>query len=677
MEKSEQKKAIRTKLLAKVLISLVACFIVLTIVSVTIAKNTMSKTLKEEKGATLEKLCIAKLNDLEDRLSYQRASAIALAKNETVINALVDQKNGKDNPLAQKSVEKLLKDINNANPVYENIFIASAATEFGYADIHDGATLHPASEQTYVDLATGTPIVEKASIATTSGKAIYVIALRIEDKSGNFLGELCYGIDLDAMTTSIIADDIYTVTIASADGVILASPISEQIGFDIKEVNPTFVEDIKAEPIGHFEHVNEYGTKLFSGQAANEKFYLEISEPSEVTDKAVQKVAARLGNTIMILCFIAAVILSVIMVIVIKPLKKIATEIKGLAGDLAEGKLDLSRTIDIKTKDEAKDISESFNSLMKNLDSSMNSVNECVDTIRTSNEVIDVSIAKSSDMASSVGAVTEELTASMEQIRSTTESITSQLEGLTSIVEDVNKNANGNMRFVDDIKERAGKVKLQTIENKEQILTVIGEKSKELEKSIHESEKIDSISELTGEILNISSQTNLLALNASIEAARAGEVGRGFAVVAEEIRNLADSSKNTASNIQNVADEVITSVRKLMTDSDEIVKFIIDKVNVDYEEFTSVVGDYYADADKMSDILTEFKGQVNNVAETTDVIDKAIHGINENISECTDGIGEVANDTQSLVNSMSDISDKVATNTDNLNKLVHSLDKFN
>ncbi|MCQ2506837.1 MAG: methyl-accepting chemotaxis protein [Lachnospiraceae bacterium] len=672
----EQKHSLKLNLLTKILAGLVVCFIVLTVVSVIIAKNTMTETLKEEKGSTLEKVCVAKLNDLEDMISLQRASAQALAKNETVINALLSQKQGKDTPAQQKAVEKLLNDINAANPVYENIFIASAATEFGYADIHNGDTLHPATEQTYKDLAAGTKVIEKTSVATTSGKSIYLIALRIDDNAGGFLGELCFGIDLGQMTKTIITDDVYSVTIASASGIILASPIAEQIGFDITTVNPTFVTDITEHPIGHFEHVNEYGEALFSGQAANSHFYLEISEPIASTDKAVNAIAASLGNSLIVLCLVTAAVLAAAIFALIKPLKKIAKEIRGLADDLANGKLDLSKTVDVKTHDEARDIADSFNSLMGYLNESISSVNGCVGAIRNSNTEIDGSVAKSSDMASSIGAVTEELTASMEQIKTTTGAIADQLEGLANIVDEVNKNANGNMKFVDEIKERAGKVKTQTIDNKENIIKVINDKSDELDKSIHESEKIDKISELTGEILNISSQTNLLALNASIEAARAGEVGKGFAVVAEEIRKLADSSKETASNIQNVTDDVVSSVRKLMTDAKEIVSFIIDKVNVDYEGFTSVVEDFYADADKMSGILTEFTNNVNNVAENTEVIDRAVHGINDNITECTNGVSEVASDTQDLVSAMSDISGEIATNSGNLDALVGNLDKF-
>ena len=105
--------------------------------------------------------------------------------------------------------------------------------------------------------------------------------------------------------------------------------------------------------------------------------------------------------------------------------------------------------------------------------------------------------------------------------------------------------------------QNADKLKNDAILNKKNTGEIVTDIIGKLQTTIQESKKVEKVSELTNDILNIADQTNLLALNASIEAARAGEAGRGFAVVASEIGKLSESSRDAAVNIQSINSTVI------------------------------------------------------------------------------------------------------------------------
>lgn len=107
-----------------------------------------------------------------------------------------------------------------------------------------------------------------------------------------------------------------------------------------------------------------------------------------------------------------------------------------------------------------------------------------------------------------------------------------------------------------------------------------------LQASMENSKKVTRINDLTNDILEISSQTNLLALNASIEAARAGEAGKGFAVVAEEIRILADNSRETTNSIQEISKMVTGAVEGLADNAEEMMRYVNETILGDYDSMS-------------------------------------------------------------------------------------------
>lgn len=115
-------------------------------------------------------------------------------------------------------------------------------------------------------------------------------------------------------------------------------------------------------------------------------------------------------------------------------------------------------------------------------------------------------------------------------------------------------------------------------------------------------EKVEQIQSIATTVKEIAAQSNLLGLNASIEAARAGDHGRGFSVVANEVRKLADTSKNSAENINYQLNEILKSVTVMM----EMVKQVTNNINENsgsIEELKNAYEDVAKTAEELSTII--------------------------------------------------------------------------
>lgn len=133
-------------------------------------------------------------------------------------------------------------------------------------------------------------------------------------------------------------------------------------------------------------------------------------------------------------------------------------------------------------------------------------------------------------------------------------------------------------------------------------------------------------------IAGISNQTNLLALNASIEAARAGEHGSGFAVVAEEIRVLADQSKESTEQINNVVNELLSNSEVSVATTQEVSEaFAVQSEKVN--ETVSIFKSLHAEIKKVRGAIEGINDEVGDLETHKKVIESGIDALSESSEE--------------------------------------------
>lgn len=280
-------------------------------------------------------------------------------------------------------------------------------------------------------------------------------------------------------------------------------------------------------------------------------------------------------------------------------------------------------------------------------------VNVVFDGVNTSNADINV-----------VSDAMVRLASGMEEVAGHAENLNTQASNIYETVEGIAGQANSGSDFAKDIKERASALQISGQERRQVTGQMASDINKLLQTSLEKSKDVEKINALTDEILEISSQTNLLALNASIEAARAGEVGKGFAVVAEEIRQLADSSRETANNIQGISREVTSSVEELAANANRMLEFIQDEVLPDYENLVNTGNQYSDDAVWFDNTMIDFAGSATKLKTTMHDMASLIQEIAETIQDSSLQVSGVSDSVSALTGSMSDIKSSIQITED-------------
>ncbi|ACL02643.1 Methyl-accepting chemotaxis sensory transducer [Desulfatibacillum aliphaticivorans] len=244
------------------------------------------------------------------------------------------------------------------------------------------------------------------------------------------------------------------------------------------------------------------------------------------------------GIGFLLLLAIGFSILILVQVFIITPINTVS---KGLQ-DVAQGEGDLTRRLDVSSQDEVGDLASWFNKFMDKQQSMIREIMESAHSLATLTAQISTTASQFASSATEMGSSVSEISTTGEEVKETMRVSSEKAESVAQSAEDTEKVSQSGLSA--------------TAYNLDGMVRIKDEMQYIAESIVKLSEQTQNIAEIIDAVNELANQSNLLSVNASIEAAKAGEFGKGFAVVAQEVKSLADQSKQATEQVRNILQEI-------------------------------------------------------------------------------------------------------------------------
>jgi methyl-accepting chemotaxis protein len=210
---------------------------------------------------------------------------------------------------------------------------------------------------------------------------------------------------------------------------------------------------------------------------------------------------------------------------------KVAEQIS--AGDL---------TVEVKPKSDKDTLGKAFAKMRENLRRVTREIQESISVLSSSAQQIVATTTQVASAATETATAVSETTTTVEEVKQTAQLSSQKAKYVSESAQKVSQISQGGKKSAAESIDAMKKIREQMESIAESIVRL--------------SEQSQAIGEIMLTVNDLAEQSNLLAVNASIEAAKAGEQGKGFAVVAQEVRNLADQSKQATAQVRSILGEI-------------------------------------------------------------------------------------------------------------------------
>ncbi len=349
------------------------------------------------------------------------------------------------------------------------------------------------------------------------------------------------------------------------------------------------------------------------------------------------------------LCILALVITRSIT----RPIRNAADMLK----DIAEGEGDLTKRLEVTSRDELGDLALYFNHFVDKLQKIIERIAGNAATMASSAAELSAVSTQTAQNLQTMSSKTTTVAAAAEESSTSTGAVARNMDTSTSNLASIASATEEMSATIGEIASTSEKARSITIDAGTQAASITS-----LMQQLGQAAQ--DIGKVTETITNISAQTNLLALNATIEAARAGSAGKGFAVVANEIKELAQQTaaatediKNKIGGVQNSTGNAIASIEKVTQVIAE-VGHLVSSIAAAIEEQSTVT----------RDVATNIAQVSAGVHESNELIAQTV-SVSKSIAQDIAGVDSVVADIRGGGLKVQTSADELATLADRLKSL--------
>jgi methyl-accepting chemotaxis protein len=330
----------------------------------------------------------------------------------------------------------------------------------------------------------------------------------------------------------------------------------------------------------------------------------------------------------------------------------------------------------LKRNDEIGELFLSLNLMKKNLSDLFENIERCSQELNSTSSNLSNTVNDITDKFNTISNSTNHILNVVQDTGASSEEISASVEEVDSSINELSSKALDGSNNSGESKERALKVQAKGKKAIDKIESMYRQNEQNILQAIEDGKVVADIKSMSDTVASIAEQTNLLALNAAIEAARAGEQGKGFAVVAEEVRKLAEQSKEAVDGIQNTILKVQQAFKNMSDTGNDILAFMQKEVNPEFQNFKEVGDSYLRDSDFVNKMSEDIAAMSEELTATVDQVSQAVQGMSESSQKSSESAGLIEENIAKTLKSMERISESADNQLQMAEKLNNIMNKF-